>query len=404
MSSRWPSIRLEDACVRVTDGTHQSPRFEAHGIPFLVISDVVSGEIDWSGVSKWVNEETYEANTSRCRPERGDVLYTAVGSFGVAVPVETDQRFMFQRHIAHIKPDPRRVHTRFLAHILNSPMIRAIAERVAKGVAQRTVTLGDLKNFEIPLPPLAEQRSVADILDKADAIRRKRKEAIALTEELLRAAFLDMFGDPVTNPKGWETCSLEDLCSNVVDCPHTTPTYSGTPRVHPCVRTSDLQDGFLDWSTTKYVDPVEHAERIARLRPEPGDVLYSREGERFGIGALIPDGIEACLGQRMMLLRAKRTVASPAYVWGTLNSAAVYRQAMAEVGGSTSPHVNVKAIRRFRVCRPPLPMQARYSEVYARAVALRERHLRAAGEAQELFSSLVQRAFSGQRTNVKAIC
>src|SRR3974390_767539 len=141
MEPAWPRVRLQDVCVRVTDGTHQSPRFESTGIPFLVISKVGSGTIGWASVSKWVSEQTYESNTVHCRPERGDVLYTAVGSFGVAVPVETDKRFMFQRHIAHIKPDFRRIHTSFLAHVLNSPAIRAVAERVAKGVAQRTVTL-----------------------------------------------------------------------------------------------------------------------------------------------------------------------------------------------------------------------------------------------------------------------
>jgi type I restriction enzyme S subunit len=292
----------------------------------------------------------------------------------------------------------------YFYHLLSSDVVYRQFAKLAAGAVVKNLNIDLVRGVTVPLPPLLEQRRIADMLDKADAIRRKRKEAIALTEELLRSTFLDMFGDPVTNPKGWETCNLEDLCSSVVDCPHTTPTYSGTPRVHPCVRTSDLQYGFLDWSTTKYVDPAEYAQRIARLRPEPGDVLYSREGERFGIGALIPDGVEACLGQRMMLLRAEQTVASPAYVWGTLNSAAIYRQAVAEVGGSTSPHVNVKAIRRFRVCRPPLPMQAKYSEVYSRAVALRERHLGAVGEAGELFSSLVQRAFSGQLTNVKARC
>jgi type I restriction enzyme, S subunit len=152
MSAAWPMVQLGECCHRVTDGTHQSPKFESRGIPFLVISDIVSGEIDWSGVSKWVNRDTYEANTARCRPERGDVLYTAVGSFGVAVSVETDQEFMFQRHIAHIKPDLARVDSRFLANVLNSPTVRRVADRVAKGVAQRTVTLGDLKCFEIPLP------------------------------------------------------------------------------------------------------------------------------------------------------------------------------------------------------------------------------------------------------------
>jgi len=396
VSQAWPIRRLEEVCIRITDGTHQSPRFENAGIPFLVISNVVGGSIDWSSVSKWVSKHTYEEYTVRCRPERGDVLYTAVGSFGVAVPVESDQPFMFQRHIAHIKPNPSHLLPRFLARVLNSPAMRATAERVAKGVAQKTVTLRDLKDFRIPVPPLLEQCHIADILDKADAIRRKRKEAIALTEELLRSAFLEMFGDPVTNPKGWPWTSIEDLCSHIVDCPHTTPTYEGADRPHPCIRTSDLQAGFFDWSTTRYVSKAEYQTRIARLRPETGDVFYTREGERYGIAAVLPLGVEACLGQRMMLLRPDPTVATSEFLWASMNSTAIYRQATAEVGGSTSPHVNVKAIKRFRVARPPLELQRKYAVFYNRANAVRVRQLQAIESSEVLFSSLVQQSFADE--------
>lgn len=385
--------RLEEVCLRVTDGTHQSPRFEISGIPFLVISNIAEGSINWDSVSKWVSKQTYDENTARCRPERGDVLYTAVGSFGIAAPVESDQPFMFQRHIAHIKPDPAQLHTHFLAHVLNSPSIRANAERVAKGAAQRTVTLGDLKAFQIPVPPLPEQRRIADILDKADAIRRKRKQAIALTEELLRSAFLEMFGDPVTNPKGWEVTSLDELCSEIVDCPHSTPIYTDSRTPHPCIRTSDLQNGFLDWSTTKFVNTDEYSRRIARLKPQALDIVYSREGERFGIAALIPFNIAPCLGQRMMLFRAQAGKATPEFLWATMNSTWVYQQAVAEVGGSTSPHVNVKAIKKFRVFNPPLSTQAAYSAFHAKATSIHKKLTSAAEHAGDLFFSVQQAVF-----------
>jgi len=384
------------ACTEfVLDGTHGSPERTPTGIPVLSAANVKDGRLSYA-TDRFTSEKEYEAYRRRLETRSGDVLLTIVGTIGRAAVVDDVRPHVFQRSVAVLRPRNNVLDSRFLFHTLNtSDTTRQLASRTNQS-AQAGIYLGALKEVTVPVPPLPEQRRIADILDKADAIRRKRKEAIALTEQLLRSAFLHMFGDPVTNPKGWPVCSLEDLCSDVVDCPHTTPKYTGEPKVHPCIRTSDLQFGFFDWSTTKYVDSVEYAERIARLRPEPGDVFYSREGERFGIAALLPNGVGACLGQRMMLLRANRTIASPAYVWGALNSAAVYSQAMAEVGGSTSPHVNVKAIRRFKVCRPPLPVQAEYSNVYANAVALRERHLRAAGEARELFSSLVQRAFSGE--------
>lgn len=160
----WCWASVEDVSARVTDGTHQSPAFTTSGIPFLVIANVIRGQIDWTSVGKWVSRETYEENTARCRPERGDVLYTAVGSYGVALAVDGDEEFMFQRHIAHIKPLGEVVEPSFLALVLNAPQSKARADAVARGVAQKTVTLGELARFPIPIPPIAEQQAIRDVV------------------------------------------------------------------------------------------------------------------------------------------------------------------------------------------------------------------------------------------------
>lgn len=100
---------------------------------------------------------------------------------------------------------------RWLLQGINSPIVRHQIAPHIKGATRQRVSRTNLGTILLDVPPLPEQRRVADILDKADAIRRKRKEAIALTEELLRSAFLEMFGDPVTNPKGWKTDALGNL-------------------------------------------------------------------------------------------------------------------------------------------------------------------------------------------------
>jgi type I restriction enzyme S subunit len=267
----------------------------------------------------------------------------------------------------------------------------------ATGASYPAVTERVVRKSTIPLPPLAEQRRIAAMLDKADAIRRKRREAIRLLEEFLRSAFLDMFGDPVRNPKGWEVVRLQDLCSRVVDCPHSTPKYAAGVTDFPCIRTSDLQGGFLDWSSTKYVKQDHYDERIGRHVPAEGDVLYSREGERFGIGALLPSNTRVCLGQRMMLFRPDAKSVTSAFLWGLLNSGGVYHMANQLVGGSTSPHINVHDIRQFRVYKPPLDLQMTYEKTYLTAAACREKIIGVGTrECEALFNSLAQEAFGGE--------
>jgi type I restriction enzyme, S subunit len=193
----WCWTTVECVSHRVTDGTHQPPPFAKTGIPFLVIGNVKDGKVDWQSVSKWVTRETFERFTSRVRPSRGDVMYTAVGSYGTAIEVETDQPFMFQRHIAHIKPVALGCQPAYLTVVLNAPQTRQLADRVARGVAQKTVTLGDLSLFPVPLPPVLEQleskRLVAayfENLEKIDTeLNSVDNEHVTLTQSILAKAF-----------------------------------------------------------------------------------------------------------------------------------------------------------------------------------------------------------------------
>jgi type I restriction enzyme S subunit len=155
----WHWATLAECTTRITDGTHQPPPFSESGIPFIFVSNIVRGSISFER-TKFISQATHEELNRRCPVESGDILYSAVGSYGVAVPVTTDRPFSFQRHIAHIKPH-RELSQAYLVHCLNSPQVLRQAHRDARGVAQKTVTLGSLSRFAIPLAPLGEQRRIA---------------------------------------------------------------------------------------------------------------------------------------------------------------------------------------------------------------------------------------------------
>lgn len=195
-ASRWPRTRLGKVCEFISDGTHQPPPFAADGVPFLFVRNIVGGRIDLE-TNKHVSVETYEELTRRRRPTRGDVLYSAVGSFGVAVVVETNRPFTFQRHIAHLRLRTDIALPEFVAAYVNSPAGRSQSESVAMGGAQRTVTLGALVSFDVPIPSIDEQRRIAaelrERLAAIDALEQSiesERDAIeALPAALLRRAF-----------------------------------------------------------------------------------------------------------------------------------------------------------------------------------------------------------------------
>lgn len=182
----YPVRKLEHVCLRITDGTHQPPKFTGSGIPFLLVSNLSSGSINWS-VEKWISDIDYRVLTRSLTPQRGDVLLTLVGSFGVPVYVDWDQPFYFQRHIGILRPDTSKLRGRYLTHYLRSPVGQWQCIRGAQGLAQKTITLSALKSFEIPLPPLGiqdkfiEEAQALELAVNALETRKRESEALIRT-------------------------------------------------------------------------------------------------------------------------------------------------------------------------------------------------------------------------------
>jgi len=189
---QYPTHTLEQVCSRITDGTHQPPQFSEDGIPFLFVRNIVNGSIDFK-TEKFISEVTFAELTRRVRPERGDILYSTVGSYGVAVMVETDRRFAFQRHIGHLKPNSERVDSRFLTAQLNTPSLKLQADQRARGIAQKTVNLAEIRQFKVLVPSLPLQREfaerISDIRELETAQAASRNRLSDLFQSLLHRAF-----------------------------------------------------------------------------------------------------------------------------------------------------------------------------------------------------------------------
>jgi hypothetical protein len=247
------------------------------------------------------------------RPMAGDLLISRANTrelVGAPVLVEKDHpNLLLSDKILRLVPDLRQVDRRYLARHLQSAASRAHFERRAGGTSgsMTNITQDDVRTAPLLLPPLPEQRRVADILDKADAIRRKRKEAIALTEDLLRSAFLEMFGDPVTNPKGWPLRSVGEV-SDVAGGLQVTSARSSNPVVMPYLRVANVYRDRLDLTEVKDIR-VTVAER-ERATLQSGDVLVV-EGhgnpEELGRSAVWGGEVAGCTHQNHLIrVRAHR--------------------------------------------------------------------------------------------------
>lgn len=162
-------ITLEKCCESIADGDHQPPPKAESGVPFITISNITNNRINFSD-TKYVPESYYNQLHSKRRAKNGDVLYSVVGSFGIPVLIDYDRPFVFQRHIAILRPDNSKILSKFLYYCMKSRRFYEQADSLAAGAAQRTVSLSSLNKMEIPLLSLDMQRHVISILDRFDKL------------------------------------------------------------------------------------------------------------------------------------------------------------------------------------------------------------------------------------------
>ena len=298
----------------------------------------------------------------------------------------------------------------------------------------------DLYNQKIPQPPAEEQKRIVakleELLPKVNAVRERLnrvkeimkrfrqsvlsaacsgrltedwRENQSLTEDNKRG--LDgiepnrlEIGEASKLPASWTRAPLDQVCDEIVDCPHSTPKWAKDGEI--CVRTTNFLPGFLDLSQVRYVSKETSKQRTERLKPMPGDILYSREGGILGIACMIPEGARVCLGQRMMLMRTDATRCISAYLMHRLNSPQIQQIASELTGRSASPHLNVKDIKKFPVLVPPLIEQG---EIVRRVDSLfkmsdRIENLVEAGvvRAEKMTQTVLAKAFRGELVPTEA--
>ncbi len=268
----------------------------------------------------------------------------------------------------------RQIDPRYLGYATDCRPAAAQKAIMGRGITVMHIYGTQLKYLNLPLPPLPEQTAIVRFLDHADRriqryIRAKQK-LIGLLEEqkqaLIRQAVTGQIdvrtGQPYPAykpsgvewlgdvPEHWQVVRLKFVAAKIVDCLHETPKYSENGEF-PAIRTADISPGILHLSSARRIEADEYTRWIERLEPKPGDILYSREGERFGIAACVPDGVRLCISQRMMIFRI-RPEHNPVFVMWLLNSKQVYAQACQDIMGATAPHVNVSTIRNYFLALP----------------------------------------------------
>lgn len=278
-------------------------------------------------------------------------------------------------------------------------------DKEKQGTTHKTIYMPVLERFRVLVPPLSEQRRIADILDKADAIRRKRSEAIVLSEELLYSTFLEIFGDPVTNPREWPEKLLGEV-AEVSGGLQVTSARSENPLPLPYLRVANVYRDRLDLREIKEIRVTSGERDRALLRS--GDVLVVEghgNADELGRAAVWNGEIPVCTHQNHLIrVRGNVQCVMPSFLSSFLNSSSGRAQ-MLKLGKTTSGlnTISTNNIRSIRVLVPPLDLQERFAEISRRVrnLTTRMKQQRYDGD---LLESLVACAFSGMLALTEISC
>ncbi|MGL1050082.1 restriction endonuclease subunit S [Vibrio vulnificus] len=271
-------------------------------------------------------------------------------------------------------------------------------ESEGKGATVKGITLDFLKGLDVPLPPLNEQKRIAAILDKADAIRQKRKQAIDLAEEFLRSVFLDMFGDPVMNPKGWNTSTLDELVigkfQNGAYFPKDQYSMEGIEMVH-------MSDAFYNYVPRGSMKRVVVGDAdLKKYKVNHKDILISRRSLSYD-GAAKPSLIEA--SDRPLLFESSLIRITPnpklmnkLYLFSYLSNEIVKENKIRKyVTGATIKGISQKNLEKIEVLVPPTELQQKFANIFIKVEKLKTQ-LHQSLLSRDMFQSLSQKAFLGQ--------
>jgi len=289
-----------------------------------------------------------------------------------------------------IRPNPEKVDCKFLWYQINDE-----SRWPKSGTGQPFIKPSDVKNHLVCLPPLPEQRRIAAILDQADALRAKRRETLAQLDRLTQAIFVEMFGDPATNPKRWPMGHIGDLLDSAS---YGTSEKSSSVGEFPVLRMNNLtRTGELDLSDLKYMDlPLDSRDRYLA---KAGDVLFNRTNSADLVGktAMVPaNAPQLAYAGYLVRLRVNQNN-EPVYLTRFLNSAYAKRMLRSMCKSIVGmANINAKEIQAMKIALPPLALQQTFATRIQAIEALKANHRTALAELDALFTSLQHRAFRGE--------
>lgn len=338
---------------------------------------------------------TFENRPSRANliTKKGDVILARMkGTNKVMIIDEVTENYIYSTGFLILRPSIK-INKKFLYYFLRTEEFQREKDSYCTGATQKAINNSNFsKHLTIPLPPLSIQKEIVERLDKVDALRQKDQELVAQYDHLAQALFIDLFGDPVANEKGWERKKLGEVCSKITDGTHDTP-----ERLKEGVKFitgKHIKPFYIDYENSDYVTEEIHNQIYKRCNPEYEDVLYTNIGVNYATAAMNIVDYEFSM-KNVALLKNDRNIFRGRFLESLLNFEDYKVKLKNRLGvGGAQQFLSLKQIKDIEILLPPISLQNQFAEMIENIEAQKAKAKKQAEESENLFQALLQEAFS----------
>lgn len=377
-------------------------QFTTSGVKLLNVGNIcLDGRLDLSKTDRCLSRDEVEKRYKHFLVDEGDLVIASSGiSFDDDGLLRTRGVFVERSHLplclntSTIRFKPKGdSDLRYLRYWLDSHEFRSQITRLVTGSAQQNFGPSHLESIGISLPKLSEQQRIAGLLEQADRLRRTRRYALELSDTFLPAAFLELFGDHVRNPKKFPIAALGEFLSFVTSGSRGWAEYY-VPNGDRFIRSLDVRMNYIADEDAAFVNAPEGAE-ADRARVKTDDVLLTITGSQIGRVAPVPARLDgAFVSQHVAILRLKPGLL-PIFVSTFMSLESCGQREIARLQyGQTKPGLSLGQISEFKISLPPLALQQQFAALVERHEHLRATQREALRQAEHLFQTLLHRAFN----------
>jgi type I restriction enzyme S subunit len=364
--------KLGEVCVQITDGSHNPPSGVEQSEYLMLSSKNIDDDIITTDSPRFLSDSDYIVENKRTNVNEGDLLMTIVGTIGrVAIVPQELEGICLQRSVAVIKPNRKAVNNRYLMYQLQN--MRPFLEKEARGVAQKGIYLKQVSQLDIKLPELEHQMQIVKVLDKASKLIFLRRQQLAKLDELVKARFVEMFGDPISNPFGFKVESLQEMLDDNAITYHLDGNHgSDYPRNEEFVESgvsyisaNCIIDDNVNLQLAKHLTE----ERAAKLRKgiaQDEDVLFAHNATVGPVAILHTRETKVVLGTSLTAYRCNKQRILPSYLKAYMQSEGFVRQYTKDMKQTTRNQVPITAQRKYLFIVPPLSLQNRFASFVER--------------------------------------